>query len=379
MAAAWVRVDGVVRHYAWGSRRVIADLQGRPAPSAEPEAELWFGAHEACPSPVADDPSGARLDGVIAADPVGWLGAEVAERFGGRLPFLVKILAIAEPLSLQVHPGDGDRDVDDPWPKPELLCALGEVSVLCGFRPQDQLVGRLARLPGAAWLADDLAEPAGFARMLTTLLRWPAADRAGLVAAVVEASCQTDGELDAPEWIAELAARHPADPAVAVAWLLQPRRLRAGEALAVPAGTPHCYLRGTAVEAMASSDSVVRAGLTTKPVDVERFVELLAPDAPPEVAPGSGGGRTDYPASTPFFAVSRGPAVSLGPLGDGPELILVVDGTATLQAAGASLTLAPGQAALVRAGGGTAAVRVEGAGTTYRIRCPVAPGPSGVR
>src|SRR2546426_9920983 len=98
-----------VRNYDWGTREAIAELQGRPVPAAGPEAELWMGAHPTAPSgvdrlpPSAAPPSAAppsatppapsapsvTLDTLIAADPQGELGPEVAARFGGRLPFLL--------------------------------------------------------------------------------------------------------------------------------------------------------------------------------------------------------------------------------------------------------------------------------------------------
>src|SRR5260370_29292820 len=97
-------LDPVVQPYAWGSRTVLAELQGRQAPTAGPEAELWMGAHPSAPSGL--DRGGVRttLDAVVAADPAGELGAECAKRFGGRLPFLLKGLSPEKALSLPVHP-----------------------------------------------------------------------------------------------------------------------------------------------------------------------------------------------------------------------------------------------------------------------------------
>ncbi|MGB6613511.1 MAG: mannose-6-phosphate isomerase, class I, partial [Trebonia sp.] len=146
-------LDPMVQPYAWGSRTVLAELQGRQAPTAGPEAELWMGAHPSAPSGL--DRGGVRttLDAVVAADPAGELGAECARRFGGRLPFLLKVLAAEQALSIQVHPsraqaeagfreetecgllpGDKARNYVDDWPKPEILCALTPFEVLAGMR-----------------------------------------------------------------------------------------------------------------------------------------------------------------------------------------------------------------------------------------------------
>src|SRR5712692_9471755 len=231
----------VVQPYAWGSRTAIAELQGRPVPSAGPEAELWMGAHPSASCGVDRDGSRTTLDAVIAADPVRELGPECAARFGGRLPFLLKVLSAERALSIQVHPsraqaeagflaenerglapGDPARNYVDDWPKPELLYALTPFEVVAGLRAPadaagmlralavDQLKPLAARLEDAAdgrvmadvlaavldWpaagrvMADVLDWPAAgrvMADVLAAVLDWPAVGRADLVAAVVAA------------------------------------------------------------------------------------------------------------------------------------------------------------------------------------------------
>ena len=195
MTAPVLVLDNSVQNYAWGSRTAIAELLGRPSPSAAPEAELWIGAHPKAPSRIASPPGLGTLDRVIQDDPVGLLGAEVCDRFGNELPFLFKVLAAAEPLSIQAHPNQEQaragwarenaegipldaprRNYRDPNHKPELVCALTPFVALKGFRPLDddrpraraarparaqQEVARVAReaspaaLRGAARPADD--------------------------------------------------------------------------------------------------------------------------------------------------------------------------------------------------------------------------------
>src|ERR1700733_539556 len=171
-------LEPVTQPYAWGSHTVIAELQGRPAPTAQPEAELWMGAHPSAPSGVGGPGGRTTLDQVIAADPARELGAACAARFGGRLPFLLKVLAADEALSIQVHPsreqaeegdraeterglapGDKSRNYVDDWPKPEILCALTRFEVLAGMRTTADaaaLLGAL-RVPELEPLAADLA------------------------------------------------------------------------------------------------------------------------------------------------------------------------------------------------------------------------------
>src|SRR5829696_10141881 len=88
-------LENPVRPYAWGSVTAIPELLGMP-PTGQPQAELWLGAHPAAPSRVR---SGRSLLDRIDADPAGELSEEVVDRFGPRLPFLLKVIAAARPLS----------------------------------------------------------------------------------------------------------------------------------------------------------------------------------------------------------------------------------------------------------------------------------------
>ena len=202
----------VVRPYAWGSRTAIAELQGRPVPAPGPEAELWMGAHPSAPSGVGRDAGWpTALDAVIAADPVRELGPDCAWRFGGRLPFLLKVLSAERALSIQVHPsraqaqagfaaenerglapGDPARNYVDDWPKPELLYALTPFEVVAGLRAPADAAALLRALavdrlqPLAAQLSAATSEQA-MAGALASVLEWPEPGRAELVAAVVAA------------------------------------------------------------------------------------------------------------------------------------------------------------------------------------------------
>jgi mannose-6-phosphate isomerase len=376
------RLEGVVRDYAWGSHRFLAELEGRASPTASPEAERWFGAHPSGPATLRfADRTERPLDAAIAADPHGLLGSEVVARFGPRLPFLLKVLAAADPLSLQAHPsadraqaGFADEEARgvpldaphrryrDAWPKPELLRALTPVTALCGFRDPDRTRQLLAAwaVDELAWLADDLRRygHAAIGPAVRRLLTLPDQERRPVVATVAAHATELTEDR---EWAAEarvvrrLAERYPADPGVLVALLMRLLHLAPGEVLHLPAGNLHAYLEGAGIEVMAASDNVLRGGLTAKHVDVDELLQVLddRPDELPLVTRVEGvPGERVLPAPTPFFRLSElvprsGAAVTLDRRG--PQVLVCTAGRVRVSADGASLTLARGQAAFTAA------------------------------
>ena len=198
-------LENPVRTYAWGSRTVIAELLGQPVPSPHPQAELWLGAHPAAPSTVRRPDGGATpLGEVVGADPVRMLGAQRSERWAGRLPFLLKVLAAEEPLSLQAHPSleqarEGyqredaagialdapERNYRDANHKPELICALTEFAALVGFREPEPTLRFLHalgvdELAGYAQLLAGQPGPDGLRALFTTFITVFGTDRAGM-------------------------------------------------------------------------------------------------------------------------------------------------------------------------------------------------------
>lgn len=401
MPAAIVRMHGVVRSYPWGSREVIAGLQGRRGPTADPEAELWFGTHPSAPSTVElPDGSMVPADAWVRDDPTRWLGPAGVDGHGDRLPFLLKVLAIAEPLSLQLHPTapaaragfdaeeaagiplDAPRRVyRDPHPKPELLAALTAVRALCGMRPIDEARHLFERLdvPMLAPVTETLRS--GIRAALHEILRWPRADAEKMVTEVRDAASRcllepSPGrqrlETEAFDVVAELAARYPCDPGVVASLLLNPVHLEAGDALHVPAGVLHCYLGGQGVEVMTASDNVVRGGLTSKPVDVELLLRLVEDEQgrTPIVFPRRRGREEVYDADGAAFRLTRlevsgrervaGPSV-------GPKLVLVTRGEVDVAARGETVRVAQGCAALIAADVGP--IEITGEAEVFRVQC----------
>ncbi len=263
------------RDYAWGSTTAIADLLGT-APSGGPQAELWLGTHPGSP----------------ALTPTGTL-AEVAT-----LPYLLKVLAAASPLSLQAHPtiaqavagfarenaagvplDAANRNYKDELHKPEIIFALTPFRALCGFRPAAETGAAIERLiaarPGDAalngWL-DRLGSDDEIGAVFAWLLsRGPGVDE--LIDVLVAAAPSVDG----PHYtlIAELAEAYPGDPGIAISLMLNLAVLDPGEVLFLPAGNIHAYVEGLGIELMAASDNVLRGGLTPKHVDVPELLSVL--------------------------------------------------------------------------------------------------------
>lgn len=403
------RMVNPIQAYDWGSTTTLAGLQGRE-PSGQPEAELWMGAHPSAPSSlevIGGEPQ--PLDELILLDPDAVLGADVAARFGPRLPFLLKVLAIDKPLSVQVHPtaeraaaayageagSTGAHRYCDPFHKPELAYALEPTDILCGFRPADDtayLLGlvdceRVRKIaePLLVEGADDVECVEAAFRVLVT---WPHDDRKALAEAIAEQARvvldalgpfdPTDPDAVTPvarealRWAARLADLHPQDPLVAAPLLLDLVQLDPGHTLFVPAGAPHAYLGGVVVEIMANSDNVLRAGLTHKEVAVDELLKIVDGATRPVLdipALPLSPHETAWRPEVHDFQLTRLRATSATPVAAfphlvGPQIVLCTQGPVTLSAGVHELQLAAGESAFVGAGG--APLTVIGPGVVFR-------------
>ncbi|HST86344.1 MAG TPA: mannose-6-phosphate isomerase, class I [Kineosporiaceae bacterium] len=396
-ALALVPMRNPIQGYDWGSTSALAMLQSR-IPEGGPEAELWMGAHPAGASDllVAD---GAQISLPEAVDhfPEAVLGRATLDRFGPRLPFMLKVLAIARPLSVQVHPdatraaeafrSDGSSPYVDPFHKPEMIYALEPVEALVGFRTPVQaamLMGRLGsdRLTPLIELLDGSAsdspdtESGRLHAALSRLVNWPVIDRAALVAEIAAGSTrvQATGNTDYREafgWLDRLVGLHPADPMVLGPLLLDLVRLSPGQTLFVAAGMPHCYLSGLGVEILASSDNVLRAGLTNKPVETEELLRVIdtRPCLPSAVTSVP---LSDYEVvwrpSVDEFQLSRitlrttdeHRAVTADPSIVGAQILLCTSGQLQVRAGTRTVQLTRGFSAFVSADAGPLALSGDG-------------------
>ena len=345
-----------IQEYAWGDRQSIPHLLGAE-PDGAPKAELWMGAHPRASSVLSD---GTPLGDVIAEDVDGALGAEIAERFG-QLPFLFKVLAAGQPLSIQSHPtldqaiegfareNDEGIPIDaphrvyrDPNHKPELIAALTPFHAKCGFRPLSesrQLFSLMSSLEGAealAPIAEILFEQGEasdvYANALAYILRAPESTEAAIAGATTFAAAALGGTAPArsfePElqWTPKIAESFPDDAGVTVALMLNHVFLEPGQAIFLQAGNLHAYLHGVGMELMANSDNVVRGGLTPKHRDVAELLKVIdcSPIDVPIQTPTTDTWTYDSPV--PEFKLQR----LVDPAGriesSGPEIIFVQQG-----------------------------------------------------
>ncbi|MFZ9076372.1 MAG: mannose-6-phosphate isomerase, class I [Ilumatobacteraceae bacterium] len=272
-----LRLKGAVQHYPWGDRFALPEMLEITA-DGRPWAEIWYGTHPRGP---------AHVDESLHLPAPTYLSDEV-----GELAFLVKLLAAAQPLSLQTHPSDEQaargfakenaagipldarhRIYVDDRAKPEMVVALDTFEALCGIASHDVALRQCAEA-GAVALATHV-EQHGVAHAVRTLLSGGAATSSGGDSAWLELAAVTTPT----PVIAQLTAHHD-DPRAAVALLMNHVRLAPGEALFLEAGTVHSYLRGVALEVQGNSDNVMRAAFTDKHVDLDEFFAVARLDSP---------------------------------------------------------------------------------------------------
>ena len=331
MALGICRLKTCIKPYHWGSRSFLAELRGEESPTACPEAELWIGTHPLGPSTVeveaGEDP--VPLADWIAENPEEILGSEVARRFENRLPFLLKILAVDEPLSIQLHPDGGQaragfagedpsvtdpdaRNYQDSRHKPELAVALTAFTALRGLRPVPEILELFGRAAIESLHPEIEAlrgrpDEDGLRRFLGSLFDLDETRTARALGEGRAAVARFDGD-PIFHWMDRLLGVYPDDIGCLSTLFLRLVHVAPGEALFQPPGMLHCYLEGAAVEVMADSDNVLRAALTTKRVDVPELMKLLVVESGEgdtveveDAAPG----RTVYKAPAAEFDLSR--------------------------------------------------------------------------
>ena len=285
------RLSPALKNYDWGDIIALPDFIGQPR-DAKPWAELWFGTHPDGQATVQTGTGNSRLSEIV-----------------GELSFLVKLIAVAKPLSIQTHPTIAqaqagfarennlginraafNRVYRDTNSKPELLCALSDFEMLCGFAPIEQSLA-LAETNG--WL--ELARHLKLTGLANTV-RW----------ALEEKNHKTPTNL--PNYLRVIGELYANTGGVYVALLMNHITLKPGQAMFLEPGNVHSYLSGLAVEVMSSSDNVMRAAFTTKYVDLQEFFATAKIDShlPTQVTQrDSSTNKVDYEIQNAPFSVQK--------------------------------------------------------------------------
>ena len=380
-----------VQNYAWGSKTALTDLYGIANPNNLPMAELWMGAHPKSSSKIEDASGQARsLRDVIDGDKAALLGDKVAQRFG-ELPFLFKVLCADQPLSIQVHPNKqaseigfakenaagipldaAERNYKDPNHKPELVFALTPFLAMNAFREFSEIISLLQPVSGANnAIAHFLENPnaEALSQLFASLLNMQGEEKSHALAVLKAALESQQGE---PwETIRLIAQFYPDDSGLFSPLLLNVVKLNPGEAMFLFAETPHAYLQGVALEVMANSDNVLRAGLTPKYIDIPELVAnvkfVAKPAAELLTQPVKNGAELDFPIPVEDFAFSlhdlRQTETTIAQ--ESAAILFCVEGEATLHKGEQRLVLKPGESAFVAAN--ESPVSVSGTGRLARV------------
>lgn len=380
-----------VQNYGWGSTTALTELYGIANPQGLPMAELWMGAHPKSSSKVQDADGTIRvLRDIIDADKTTLLGEGVAQRFG-ELPFLFKVLCADQPLSIQVHPNKqaseigfarensagipldaSNRNYKDPNHKPELVFALTPFLAMNAFREFSEIVALLQPVAGAhTAIAHFLQEPDGerLSQLFASLLNMQGDEKNRALAILKAALNSQQGE----PWqtIRAIAEFYPDDSGLFSPLLLNVVKLNPGEAMFLFAETPHAYLRGVALEVMANSDNVLRAGLTPKYIDIPELVANVKFIAKPAdellTQPHKHGSELNFPIPVDDFAFSLYDlSVQETVIAERSAAILFcVEGEAVLHQGDQRLVLKPGESAFVSYD--EPSVAVSGVGRLARV------------
>ena len=388
-----------VQDYAWGSKTFIPRLMGEPSPSDKPQAEMWMGAHPKAPSRVLSNGEQISLLELIQKNPADILGKSVAKKFSNKLPFLLKVLAAAKPLSIQAHPDQDQarqgfarenrlkiaynaphRNYKDENHKPELICSLSRFWALKGFRKIEDIAGLIGKIGGPA-LNDkliDLGSQPSLEIFFTALMSMDKRRQRLILNEVIEC-CKKYPQADPTvEWMIKLDQAYPDDIGVLSPIFLNVVCLQPGEAMYIPSGELHAYLEGAAIELMANSDNVLRGGLTAKHIDVHELlkimnfkyneVNILRPER-------QDSGERTYPAATKEFALSlisvREGSSFKSPRNRSVEIMICLEGAAHVKGPenGDVLFLTKGASIIIPAA--VKQYRIEGEATIYKAGVPL--------
>ena len=376
------RLTGQVQHYAWGGKSYIASLIGFNSAKDQPCAEWWLGAHPSAPSEIDNAGNKQSLIQFLSQNPTA-LGQASRQQFGDELPYLLKILDVEKPLSIQLHPTkaqaekgfeaenakgvsltDSTRTYKDRNHKPEMMIALSDFWLLHGFKIKSQILATLNVRPSLQPLAEKLGKQS-LAEFYADVMLADQSTLANWLLPIIEVNQQPykNGELtlDNPDyWVLytmEAMAISPEklDAGLVCFYLFNIVHLKEGEGIFQDAGIPHAYLRGQNVELMACSDNVIRGGLTPKYVDIAELLKIVdCREVTPQIISAAPQNQSEFTYKTPVkdFALAQ---IRVEPQQhtelnlQSAGILLVMQGELKIQEKSTALTLKQGESAFITA------------------------------
>jgi mannose-6-phosphate isomerase len=358
---------------------------GKKNISRIPWAELWLGTNPNGPSRIIETEAGEKsllLSQLISRDPEDFLGTEMAQK-DGDMPFILKILAVAKPLSIQVHPDkeqaregfereekEGiliaapNRNYRDPKQKDEILCAITPFASLCGFRKKAEILELLGILlsiadgelkNGLESLIAALKKDDNKKAFLEELYCMEGKALSALGALIGTARGQVEKDHYKNEWelCSYLSTLFPNDPCIIAPLFLNIIELAPGEAMCIPAGTLHSHINGLGIELASNSDNVLRGGLTAKHRDYREFLKITDfLEFKPEImkAPAASLSWFTYPTEVFSFSVMHGDGKPIPYLEPESSILIVIQGTATVKRDKEEITLTKGESVFIPQG-----------------------------
>jgi mannose-6-phosphate isomerase len=395
-------LKNTIQEYAWGSHTAIPELLGEKPPSAAPQAELWMGAHPKAPSMVESDGEWVSLLALIEKYPERILGEETAKRFTNKLPYLFKVLAAAQPLSIQAHPSRDqavrgferenrlgiplnapNRNYKDDNHKPECICALTPFWALNGFRNVSDILALMEKIRplGLKNELDALRKEQnsrGLKRFFQFIMSMGPEQKKQITADAVKHAEIVAEDHPIFTWMTRLYASYPGDIGIFSPVLLNLICLEPGQALFLPSGELHAYLDGVGMELMANSDNVLRGGLTPKHVDVPALLDVLNfEERPVDILTGKQINACEYryPTKAKEFVLSvvcMEESMICVTEHENVEILLCTDGKAEVSESGRDdkIILAQGTSIVIPAA--VTEYSIKGKATLYKASVPTA-------
>ncbi|MBI5858552.1 MAG: mannose-6-phosphate isomerase, class I [Sphingobacteriales bacterium] len=396
------RLKGTVKHYDWGGASFIPSLLRMENKNNQPFAEYWMGTHpqDNCTIELAGHHPEVLKD-YLKKYPE-FLGKEVQDRFG-HLPYLFKVLDVHKMLSIQVHPSKAAaekefarenaegipidsvrRNYKDDNHKPELMVALSNFWLLHGFKPPEEMTYTLLNVTELRELLP-VFNQSGYEGLYRHVMEMPQEDVNRILQPLINnlATVYRDKQPDKYDedfWAAKAAYSFPhngkIDRGIFSIYLFNLVHLKKGEGIFQNAGVPHAYLEGQNVEIMASSDNVLRGGLTNKHIDVKELLKHVKCE-PTHVQILKGEPLNNfekvYSTAAPDFQLSMfelhaGDGVTFSPVTT--EIILLTEGMAELSNGNGSLKLEPGHASAIVFPGRDVKLSSPGGAVVFRASVP---------